>query len=270
VARVRAGRRARRGGELRLVRVLPGDGALRRCWAGTKLISLVLVSVALFLWPTWSGEGVVALVLAGALVATRVPRGALGRAPGWLLALLAVGALLALVAGGRPQVRVFGASVELGGIESFARLVVLAAEVLVAAALVGWTTPVADLAPALGRLLAPLRRLRVPVDELVGTTALAVRCLPLLAEELRVLRAAREARAPERPVGGLEARLEDLAELVTAAVAAALRRASELAAAIDARGGVPTAPPESHRLALLDAVVLGLVVAAVAVVAVVR
>ncbi len=166
--------------------------------------------------------------------------------------MLVVGAALALVAGGKPEDPPGSLKIGLGGLDNFAAFTMVGIDVLAAAALLGWTTPLADLSPALGRLLGPLRRLRVPVDELVGAIALSIRCLPLLLEEARVLRAARRARRPASPRTFRELS-DEAVEGVFGALANAIRRAREIAEAIEARGGVPTLAPETHRFARVDA-----------------
>ena len=169
-----------------------------------------------------------------------------------------------MVSGGQPDVHFGSLKVGLGGLDNFMRFSMVGVDVLASAALLGWTTPLADLSPALGRLLGPLRRVRVPVDELVGAIALSIRCLPLLLEEARVLRAARRARRPANPRSFRELGDESV-EIVFGALANAIRRAGEIAEAIEARGGVPTIAPETHAFAWVD--VLALVVSAMAVAA---
>ncbi len=71
----------------------------------------------------------------------------------------------------------------------------LAVVLVTSGALIGWTTPLGEVAPALSRLGRPLRWLRLPVDEWVIAIALAIRCLPLLIDEIRILGAARRLRA---------------------------------------------------------------------------
>ena len=68
-----------------------------------------------------------------------------------------------------------------------------------------------------------------------------------------MLRAARRAR---RPAGSrsLKELGDEAVELVFGALANAIRRAREIAEAIEARGGVPTVAPETHPLARVDAV----------------
>jgi energy-coupling factor transporter transmembrane protein EcfT len=264
-------RRARRLqlGEVHVVRFVPGSSPLHRMWAGTKLVALGALSVGLLLWPSWRSIGIASVLLLVSFLVARLPRGISPRIPWWLGGVLAVGAVLALVAGGPPEVRIGSLRLGVGGLDNFGRFTMLGIDVLAAAALLGWTTPLADLSPALGKLLGPLRRVRVPVDELVGAIALSIRCLPLLLEEARVLRAARRSRRPAEP-RSLKELSEEGVESVFGALANAIRRAREIAEAIEARGGVPTVAPENHAFARVDAVALSLAAAAVAAMAILR
>src|SRR5258708_3154744 len=80
------------------------------------------------------------------------------RWPRWFGISIGIGALLALVAGGRPSLHVAGVVVGVGALGEWARATSLAAVVLVAAALVSWTTQLGAVAPALRRLGAPFTR----------------------------------------------------------------------------------------------------------------
>ena len=261
--------RGLRLGEIHVVRYVPGNSLVHRMWAGTKLVALGALSIGLLLWPTWQSIGIMALVILSAFLLARLPRGISPRLPWWLAGVLAIGVAFSLIAGGAPRVHLGSLKIGVGGLDNFARFTMLGLDVLAAAALLGWTTPLADLSPALGRLLGPLRRLGVPVDELVGAIALSIRCLPLLLEEARVLRAARRARRPEHRRTFQELG-EEAVEGVFGALANAIRRARELAEAIEARGGVPTVAPETHPFAGIDAVALALSATALAAMAVLR
>jgi len=264
-------RRARslRLGEIHVVRFVPGTSQLHRMWAGTKLVALGALSIGLLLWPSWRSIGIMAVLLLVAFLAAHLPRGISPRLPWWVGGVLLVGAALALVAGGAPEVHLGSLKIGFGGLDNFARFTMVGVDVLAAAALLGWTTPLADLSPALGRLLGPLRRVRVPVDELVGAVALSIRCLPLLLEEAQVLRAARRARRPANPRTFRELG-DEAVESVFGALANAIRRAREIAEAIEARGGVPTVALETHPFATIDAFSLMLSALAVAAMAILR
>lgn len=261
----RRGGRPGRGlqlGEIHVIRYVPGTSPVHRMWAGTKIVSLGALSIGLILWPNWRSVGIGAALILGAILLARLPAGVRPRLPWWLGAMVVLGAVLALLSGGSPTVHVGGLRLALGGLDNFGVFMVLAVDVLAAAALLSWTTPLADLSPALGRLLGPLRRVGLPVDEFIGAVALSIRCLPLLLEEARVMRAARRSRRPGEPRSFKELS-EEAVETVFGALGNAIRRARELAEAIEARGGVPTAAVERHRLARVD--LLGFAASALAV-----
>lgn len=261
--------RRRQFADLHVLRYVPGESLLHRCWAGTKLLSIAFVSIGLLLWPTWRAAGLAAVLLLTSLLLARLPGGIAPRLPRWLFVLLLVGALLALAAGGRPKLRVVGVAVGLGGLSVWTRFLLIGIEILALAAIVSWTTALADLAPALARITSPLRRLRLPVDEVIAAVALSVRCLPLLLEEARVLSAARRTRRPERARSWKE-RADSLEEVLYTGLSSALRRARELSEAIEARGGAAAPLPDRHAVGATDVVILATVAAAVVGMAVLR
>src|SRR5262249_39122056 len=172
---------------------------------------------------------------------------------------------LPFLPGGDPPVHAGGAAIGLGGLPEWARATAIAIVIVTGAMRLGWTTPFGEIAPALRRLGSPLRRLRVPVDEWATTAALALRCLPLLLDEIRTILAARRLRA--RPHDGRHPVRRGVAEvfgLIHTALVVSTRRAREMGDAIDARGGWQPGPAPRAHLSLADAVALGLVVTAAA------
>lgn len=244
-----------------LLRQVPGDSVVHRLWAGTKVLGVVAVGLTLSLVTSWAASGVAgAFVLAVAALA-RVTPAALPRTRPWFWALVLGACLLALPAGGSPELSLGGVTLGWGAVLVNLRLTVLAVVLVVSALLVGWTTPLGEVAPALARLGTPLRWLRVPVDEWAAATALCLRGLPLLVEELRVLNAARRLRRPpgrRRP----QQVNDELGDLLATAMAVTMRRAGELGEAITARGGSGRVAAQEGRPGPADAVAL-LVVAAV-------
>jgi energy-coupling factor transport system permease protein len=112
-------------------------------------------------------------------------------------------------------------------------------------------------------LAAPLRKLRLPVDEWATAIALCLRSLPLLIEEMRVLRAARRLR-PRNLAAYRDRREHPLVDVITATMSVSLRRAAELGEAITARGGtgqLAAYPARPGRADVIALTVIGLVVA---------
>jgi energy-coupling factor transporter transmembrane protein EcfT len=254
------------GREIHLLRFVPGDSALHRMWAGTKVLMVVAIDIALVARPGWPAQAVGWAVALCAFAVSGVPATALPRPPPWFLLLIGVDCLLNIGSGGSPAVHLAGISIELGGLLEWFRVTSLYLLVFAVATLVAWTTPMAELTPAMSKLATPLRRLRLPVDEVVVAISLSVRCLPLLVEEFRVLQAARRMREPVLPQG-LGGRVRYAHDVLVTALASSLRRAKEMAEAIEARGGGQglTTPPV--RLRAVDFAGLTVVATTVAAVA---
>jgi energy-coupling factor transporter ATP-binding protein EcfA2/energy-coupling factor transporter transmembrane protein EcfT len=245
------------------LRYVPGDTGVHRMWAGTKLVGLMAIGFAIAVRPSWPGMAVVAALVATLLVVARLPRSVFPRLPRWFWIGMVLGSVVTASGGGTPYLHVGGVALGFGGVLAWMEFVVLALLLALGAAVVGWTTPLAEIAPALEQLLAPARIVRLPVDEAVVALSLSVRCLPLVADELRVLQAARRVRAgkADSTLGG---RVREMHDLLTTALVASVRRAREMGEAIEARGGPGVALRTRVRLHGEDVVALILVAVAVA------
>ncbi|MFT4201180.1 CbiQ family ECF transporter T component [Gordonia sp. (in: high G+C Gram-positive bacteria)] len=208
------------------LRVIPGDSVIHRLWAGTKLIGIGLIGILLWVLPSWPALIVVAVVVAAVALLAGIPLRAVPKPPWWLWALAGASvALSTLVAG-------FA-----GGLTT-ARSVVLGLLVVAVSVLVVWTTPSSELAPAIAKLMTPLRWLRLPVDEWAVVIALCLRSLPLMVDELLTLRAVHRLRPHSAQHSGHPSAQLTLIDMVVAALSSALRRAAETGEAITARGGI--------------------------------
>jgi energy-coupling factor transporter transmembrane protein EcfT len=258
--------RRRRRAELTLLRPIPGDTAMHRLWAGTKLVAVVALALVLFFKPTWpaiaAGAGLVALAWAVA----RIPRGALPRLPRWFWVAFGFGAFLTIRSSRHPIGHLAGLAVSWGGLEEWTRITVLTVVVFAAAAVLSWTTPLAEVAPALARLGTPLRWLRLPVDEWAAAIALSIRCLPLLIDEVTTLAAARRLRPSTRLDQEPRMRwlIRESQDMLFTALAVSLRRATELGEAMEARGGFGSVSDSTWRPGWRDAVAFALVAAVAA------
>jgi energy-coupling factor transport system permease protein len=136
--------------------------------------------------------------------------------------------------------------------------------VFLASQLLALTTSPVALGEALALLLRPLRRWRVPADELALMTLVALRFLPVLVDEANQLIKAQQSRGAQFTRGSLRKRRGALLALLAPMLRGALRRAGELALALEARGyavaGEQT-PLYETRLHARDYAALVLVVA---------
>jgi energy-coupling factor transport system permease protein len=97
------------------------------------------------------------------------------------------------------------------------------------------TTPIA-LIEGLTLLLKPLRWLNLPIDDFALMTLIALRFIPTLIDEAEQLVKAQTARGADFSHGTIRERFQSLAALFLPFIHGTLRRAAELATALDARG----------------------------------
>ena len=203
--------------QVNLFRYVPSDSPTHRMWAGTKLACLAALSFTLLAKPTWTAIATIVVVAALYALTSRIPRGAFGGLPGWFFIGLAISAFFSLLAFGPPEVHIAGHAIGLGGILIFVRFTTLGLALLSLGLLLGWTTQLADISGAVDRLAAPARLVRLPVDDIVLSIGLSVRCLPILSDDIRTLRAAWRIRAPVRKMTAVE-RIQEVRDLLVAAM----------------------------------------------------
>ena len=104
-----------------------------------------------------------------------------------------------------------------------------------------------DLADSLVNWLKPLKKFRVPVNDIGLILFIAIRLIPVLAEELDTIRKAQMVRGVDFS-GGLVKKARKLAFLLIPVFQSALRRADDLALAIESRGYISSAERSSYRI----------------------
>lgn len=107
------------------------------------------------------------------------------------------------------------------------------------------TTPV-EIADSLDRLLAPLKRLKLPVNEFVLMVSIALRFLPILVNEANRVKSAQLSRGLSLQ-GNLVRRVKSMLPMILPLFVSAIRRAEDLAVAMEARSYVSGAERTSFR-----------------------
>jgi energy-coupling factor transport system ATP-binding protein len=216
--------RRRRGGLV--FRAVPGTSALHRLGPATKIGVLAAATIVSLLVPEWPTLAALAVLFAAGATAARLPLTVVPRVPWPVAAIVAVGGAAAAAG---------------GGFVLYVQSMLLTVLFFALSLLLVWTTRVEDLPAAFARVAAPLRRLGLPVGEWAHAVTFAVRTLPLLRDEFRVLIAARRLRAPLRAASRrtrARAAGRELIDLLIAVVASAGRRASDLGRTATQRGGM--------------------------------
>ncbi len=98
------------------------------------------------------------------------------------------------------------------------------------------TTPPIALIEGMTILLTPLRWLRLPVDDFALMTLISLRFIPTLIEEIEQLYKAQTSRGADYTHGSIRERVQSFIALFVPLLQGVLRRAAELATALEARG----------------------------------
>lgn len=237
---------------------IPGATPVHGCDARVKIMLLIAYSVTLFLVETWWALGVCAVAFAVLLGVSRIgPRRILALSlPLMVIAAFAIvfnafsfdaaaasaaapGGLGSVSAGwlaGAAPVTLVGS---LGFVPTgFARGCFYAIRIVLlvmASLLVSFTTTSTELTEAFSSFLRPLRKLRVPVDDVASVLSIALRFIPLVAEELGRIHDAQWSRCAKFGEAGLVVCLRAWATVLVPLFVSMFRRADALAVAMDAR-----------------------------------
>ncbi len=136
------------------------------------------------------------------------------------------------------------------------RLVLL----IVGSSVLTLTTSPIQLTDAVESFLSPLKRIKVPAHDIAMMMTIALRFIPLLADETDKIIKAQKARGADFETGGIIKRAKSLIPILIPLFVSAFRRADELAMAMDARcyrGDVNRTKMKVMKFARRDAAALG-------------
>lgn len=207
-----------------------GDTLVHRCDPRVKTALLFACSIGIFAVRTWWGMGAFALVVLVSIGVARLPFGQVSRALVPVYVLAAFSVLFNVIA--NPTVEGL-----LAGLFLAVRMIVLVA----ASFVVCFTTSSSGLLEAFRWFIGPLRRLRVPVDDLAFALALSIRFIPLIEREFETVRAAQKSRGAEI-AGSVANKLRIWGAAFSSVFIGLFRHADAISTAMDARcyGATPT------------------------------
>jgi energy-coupling factor transport system permease protein len=208
-----------------------------------------------------------ALVAVGYLIARIPPRVALrSLAPLLVILIFPLVFNLLFVSTGSPLVHAGPLLITTGGVERAVFMTLRLLALFASAVLLMLTTTQMRICDAVAAMLAPLERLRFPATEVAMMASIALRFLPLLAENYARIKSAQVARGAA--LGGNPlARLKALPSILTPLFALAIIQAEDLAQAMESRCYHGAGRTHYHELRCTwrDAVAAVVVVAFVAV-----
>lgn len=201
---------------------VPGASAVHRLDARVKIGLLFAYSVALLLVRSWAGLGLMATLFVVALAASRLP---LRRVFGMGMALYVLVGSVVLFNGLR------GPEGWATGCLTGARMLLL----LWMSYILCLSSTATQLNDGLASLLGPLRRLRVPVDDVALALSLALRFIPEVSRAFERVAAAQRSRGAHLDDGGPFVRARAWAAVFAPVMASLFRSADGLGCALEAR-----------------------------------
>ncbi len=263
---------------------IPGSSLIHTADARVKLLLLAMFSIALFLVQTWTGLAICMAMLALVLKVSGVSAHQYFRliVPVYFIVLftLVFNSFSFSVAESAASVGQIGlGNVSAGVFDNLAPIVLLgnfgfdpsgfargcfyAGRILMlvlASLVVTYSTTSTDLTRAFCSFMAPLRVLRLPVDDIAMVFSLALRYIPVTAEELGRVYDAQWARGASFDEGKIWERLKAWQAVFIPLFVGLFRRADALAVAMDARCyGVPKIAKtalNSRALQIKDALII--------------
>lgn len=237
---------------------LPGDSPVHRLDPRTKILLSVFWVTLVFLVDSVSGYAGLILFTVAALTLARLPFSYLYRGMRPILFFAAFTFLfqLAFVQSGPLLWRLGPLVVTAGGWESAWAMALRLLLVVSLVLLVTLTTAPVELSDGLERLLRPLRPLGLNSYEVALVASGALRFVPTLLEQAEKVKRAQMARGVNFSQGNLWVRARKMFPLLVPLFVGALRRAEDLALALEARGyrgGAGRVPLREYHLGWRDA-----------------
>ena len=215
----------------------PGSSLLHRLDARVKLLGVIVYSVGIFLLNNIFGFIFITAVLAALIAISDVPLRYMLRGLRFVVVLIAFAVIINLFFTDGEHVFWSWRFLVISdtGILKAAFFAIRLLYVIVGASLLTYTTTPTDLTAGMEKALRPLNKIHVPVQEIAMMMSIALRFIPILAEEVNKIIDAQLARGAEFDSGGLIKKAKGMVPILVPLFVSAFRRASDLATAMEAR-----------------------------------
>lgn len=222
--------------EITLGQYYRADSVLHRLDPRVKLLGTLLFVITLFFPKSVCSLLVATVFLVTVIKISQVPFSLLVRGVRPLFIIICFSALVNLLGtDGQTLVKIGPATITREGLWLSFYLVVRLVYLVVGSSLMTFTTTPNQLTDGLEKGFHFLKRVHVPVHEIAMMMSIALRFIPILTEELDKIMKAQMSRGVDFESGSLLERGRKLVPILVPLFIAAIRRAGDLALAMDAR-----------------------------------
>lgn len=224
--------------KLVLGQYIPGDSIIHRLDPRTKLLASIWFIVLIFtLSAWWTYLFMIALVLTAAKVSDIPIRYYInGLKPLTMLILITVIFQL-IFSQGETTVFEFGfIHITIEGLINAVKIIIRFVLIVFMSTILTLTTTPLEIADGIESILKPLKRFKVPVQEIALILSIALRFVPTLMQETEKIMNAQRARGVDFSSGNLLERMKKVVPLLIPLFISSIDRADQLAIAMTARG----------------------------------
>ena len=198
----------------------PTGSVIHKLDPRVKLIATCLFIISIFTFKNMSGYIAAAAYLLIVIIVSKVPLRYILKGFRSVLILVIFTAVFNLYAAGAISALFF---------------VIRIIFIIMGSSLLTYTTTPKQLTDGIEKLFGPLNKIKVPVHEFALIMSLALRFIPILVEETDKIIKAQTSRGANYDEGGLIVKAKSVISLLIPLLASAMRRAGDLALAMDAR-----------------------------------
>ena len=215
----------------------PGNSVIHRLDSRVKLVLDILFLVILFTAQSYTGLLLGMLFMVLCYVLAKIKLTMILKSVKPILPLMIFTGILNLffVKGETPLFKWQFIEIYPEGIDTALFMLIRVITLIVGMSLLTYTTSPIMLTDAIERLLSPLKKIHVPVHELSMMMTIALRFIPTLVEETDKIMSAQKARGANFDSGNIFKRLKALTTILIPLLISAVRRAYELAEAMECR-----------------------------------
>jgi energy-coupling factor transport system permease protein len=214
----------------------PSNSVIHRLDPRVKLLGTIVFIVTVFFISDWVGLILATAALAAVITISKVPLKYMlkGLRAIFILMLFTI-ILNAFLTPGTEIFRLGFLKITKEGLALAAKTAIRLVYLIIGSTIMTLTTTPNHLTDGLEKALAPLNKVHFPVHELAMTMSIALRFIPILMEETDKIMKAQQARCADFESGNLIQRMKSLIPILVPLFISAIRRANDLAMAMEAR-----------------------------------
>lgn len=247
------------------------NSVVHRMDARMKIVLTFALIISIFLCKSIPSLALIVLITVALILVSRVPLKMVLKSVKPIAVIVIFTGLLNLfyVRGGTPLLDWHFIHITSKGIFTAVFMAIRIICLVIISSLLTYTTTPTMLTDAIERLLSPLKIFKVPVHTLAMMMTLALRFIPTLVDEIDRITNAQKARGADLESGGIVEKIKALIPIIVPLFVSAIRRAYELADAMDCRcyvGGEGRTRMKKMKLGARDFISLAITAAVITVI----